>query len=484
MYAKMKQLFSDSAAIGMALMGNKIVAMLLFLVFAHYLKDPQYADWDMTNTVAMIVTYLCVMGTDSAFAYYFYEAKDEQDRRGYFTAAVFMPFFISLLFLGVTWMIGSPAATLLYKNADGYQHLLLLAMLTVVANVVIQQILAYARFARQMKIFMVGTMAFVIGSNLISVGFVLQGKGVVGIFYGQAIAQTIVALLLLGYFRKHLTRHVTRTHVMNLIRYGLPLLPTLLTFWVMNGVSRPMIYHLYSPEEASIYGVAARFASMIALLTASFQLAWRPFALSIKERGDAARIYSVIARGFLVVGTLLILLLTFIIHPLILIVKEDYGPGAYLVWMIAFGVIMNTMHLIVGVGLLIDKQTKAISKTFLMAAVLFFIGNVVLVPWWGAWGTGVMTVASYLYVFFAIYRKGQRAYPVNFRFRSMGIYLIIYLTVMSVISWSQVNHLPGLWMEYLVATFLLIASVFASGLFHMDSIRFIRQRLPRLVFPR
>src|SRR5690606_585062 len=115
-----------------------------------------------------------------------------------------------------------------------------------------------------------------------------------------------------------------------------------------------------------------RFASMIALLTTAFQLAWRPFSVSIKEREDAPRIYSLLGRAFLVVGTFFILFLTFFIEPIIQIVagKEEYFAAYPYVWMLATGTLLNTMHLIVGVGLLIQKQTKEISKTFLVAALI------------------------------------------------------------------------------------------------------------------
>src|SRR5690606_31982516 len=122
---------------------------------------------------------------------------------------------------------------------------------------------------------------------LASVYFVVvENLGVKGIFYGQILAQSIVATFLLWYYRHKFTISVKQKHLRDLLSYGLPLLPALLAFWVMNAVSRPMIYHIVSSEAAGIFGLALRFASMIALLTTAFQLAWRPFSVSIKERED------------------------------------------------------------------------------------------------------------------------------------------------------------------------------------------------------
>ncbi|MDA8353264.1 MAG: oligosaccharide flippase family protein [Firmicutes bacterium] len=484
MLNKIKQLFSDSTAFALALMGNKIVSFLLVPVYTRQLQASQFGDWDLTNTIAMVLTYFCILGTDTAFAYYFFEAKDERDRNGYFTAAVGIPAVISLFFLLIISFVSAPSAKVLYEDGEAYPHLLTLAILVIVFNVIIQQTLAYARYSRQVWTFNLGSMSFVIGSSLASVYFVVvENLGVKGIFYGQILAQSIVATFLLWYYRHKFTISVKQKHLRDLLSYGLPLLPALLAFWVMNAVSRPMIYHIVSSEAAGIFGLALRFASMIALLTTAFQLAWRPFSVSIKEREDAPRIYSLLGRAFLVVGTFFILFLTFFIEPIIQIVagKEEYFAAYPYVWMLATGTLLNTMHLIVGVGLLIQKQTKEISKTFLVAALIYFAGNALLIPAFGPWGTAAMNVITYLFAFISIYRKSQKVYRVNFRFRSMLVYLGIYLVTLSVITWGQVQGWQGMWICYLVSLVVMVASVFVTGLFNSESVADLRHRLPNLV---
>jgi O-antigen/teichoic acid export membrane protein len=480
MLQKIKQLFSDSAAFAIAMMGNKLVALFLFPIYTRSLEPSQFGDWDMTNTIAMVVTYLCILGTDTALAFYFFDAKDETERRAYFTSSVLFPTAISLIFLLLALLAGAPLANVLYENPTGYEALIFYAMLTIVANVIIQQVLAYARFSRRVWTFNIGSMGYVIGSSVLSIYFVVyEGAGVVGIFVGQVIGQWIVALILMWMFRKEFTRHFTRKHIMDLLHYGAPLLPTLLAFWVMNALSRPMIYHMISPEQAGIFGAAVRLASMIALLTAAFQLAWRPFSMSIKEREDAPRIYSLLGRAFLVIGTFFIMGLTFIIEPLVRLItgSPEYFAAYPYVWMLSLGTVLNTMHLIVGVGLLIHKQTKTISKTFMVASVLYFIGNFILIPVVGVWGTAAMSVITYLFVFLSIYRKAQTVYTVDFRMRSMLSYFALYLGLMVGITWLQVNDWQGLWFYYVIAVIVLVAAVFVTGLFDFRSLAVLRQRL-------
>ncbi|QKG85533.1 oligosaccharide flippase family protein [Kroppenstedtia pulmonis] len=478
MFAKIKQLFSDSTAFALALMGNKIVAFLLVPVYTRYLDPSRFGDWGLTNTIGIVVTYFCVLGTDTAFAFYFFESRDKQERDSYFTAAVFFPVVISLGFVLITSLISAPAAGLLFEDPEGYTHLLTLTILTIVFNVIIQQTLAYARFERQVKTFMIGTMSFVIGSSLASVWFVVFGKmGVMGIVYGQLITQSIVALVLLFGYRKHFTWQVKKKHLRNLLSYGVPLLPALLAFWIMNAVSQPIIYYLVSSEEGGIFGLAVRFASVIALITAAFQHAWRPFSVSIKDREDAKQIYSLLGRGFLVLGTFFIMLLSFLIEPVIKFVagNPDFYAAYPYVWMLALGTLLNTIHLIVGVGLFVQKKTKTISKTFIIAAVIYLIGNFALVPFIQIWGTVSMTVVTYLYVFLSIYLKGQKVYKINFRIRSMLIYLFLFIFVMAFITWIQLNNWSHLWIYYICAVFLMSSAALLTGLFNAKSLSQLRR---------
>lgn len=484
MLAKLKQLFSDSAAFAIALMGNKLVAFLLLPVYTRYLDPGQYADWGLTNTITMIVSYLSILGTDAALAFYYFDAKEKQERRAYFTAATLFSAGICTLFLIAALGMGSPLARVLYGRPTGYEHLLTLAMLATVASIVIQMNLAYARYSRKVWTFNAMSMSYVIGSALLNVvSLKFTDWGVNGIFVGQVAAGFIVALILVWMFRKEFTRKLRWDHLKHLLRYGAPLLPTLLAFWVMNMLNRPMIIYFASREEAGLFEAAFRFASVIALITAAFQLAWRPFAMSIKERPDAPRIYSLVGRAFIVVSALAIMGLSFVIQPLMELAtgRPEFAEAYPYVWMLSLATVFNTFHLIVGVGLLIRKQTRVISQVFVMVAILYVLGNLVAIPLFRNWGAGVMAMLAYLFIVILIHHRSRSAYPVDFRMGSILVFLVIYVAVMAGITWIQVDEWSNKWLYYSLGLLIVIAAVFVTGIFRIQSFRVALQRLPELL---
>lgn len=496
-----KRLFSDSAAFAISTMGNKLVALAFFPLYARILKDYEYAlaDWGLTNTYTLILTYLCILGTDAALAFYYFDAKTEEDRRSYFSNALIFSMAVCFLFGIFVFLFGPSLSSVIYPSTYivGYDYTLLLPVATfaTLGAIAIQHILAYARYSRRVWFFNIFSMSYVIGSSALSILFLqFINPPVMGIFYGQLIGQGTVALILLWLYRKEIKWKFSKVHTGQLIKYGAPLLVSLLSFWIMSSISKPILMYLAPVDVANkiipadIFESTLRVASFIVLITAPFQLAWRPFSMSIKERDDAQQVYGLVGRGLMVFGTLAIMALTFIIEPIYNLLVGDFSPddkvdltsGYLYVWMLSLGTLLNVLHPVFGIGLLIKKQTKYISRVFIMVAVLFLIGNLVLIPKYGIWGTVSMTSASYLIAVILIYRASQKVYPVDFKFGAMMVYLAVFIASMAWISYVQANDLPDPWITYAIAFVVNIFVVLITGLIPVKMLYRIGSLLPKL----
>lgn len=481
-----KRLFSDSAAFAIATMGNKLVAAILVPVYIAYLQEGELAEWGLTNTITLILQYVCILGTDAAMAFYYYDAKDVRERRIYFTNAILFSTSVCLLLTFVVLLFGKPLSEVIYVSDQDYSLLLPVAFLATLGAVLIQHVLGYARYSRRVWLFNFFSMSYVIGSNLLSIFFVIQYQlGVMGIFYGQLIGQMTVALILLIIFRTELIWIPSKRHLSQLISYGAPLLPTLVAFWLMTSISRPILLYLSGPnpvENADIYEACMRMASIIVLITAPFQLAWRPFSMSIKEREDAPQLFGMVGRALLVIGTIAIMLLAFVMEPLFnfYIREERLSSGFLYVWALSLGTLFNVLHNVFGVGLLIKKQTKLISRGFIIASFIYTFGNFILVPPFGIWGAVSMTVVSYLFVIVWVYVYNQKVYPIDFRFKSILLYLTVYIGAMTFISYVQSHQWSMAWSYYLVTLLVTVGSVFVTGLFSVRNFHQMGRELLKL----
>lgn len=484
----LKRLFSDSAVFAIATMGNKLVAALLSPIYFRLLQEGEMADWGIVNSFTLILTYICILGTDAAMAYYYYDAKDPQERKTYFTNAIIFSAGVCAVLTILVYLFGAPLSDIVFPYAKyDYSMLLPTAFLATMGAIVIQHILGYARYSRRVLLFNIFSMLYVIGSNLLSIFFLAVYKvGVMGIFYGQLIGQGTVALILLFIFRKEFVLHFSKKHISDLIKYGAPLLPSLVAFWMMTALSKPMITFLAGRISGDIFEASIRLASIVVLITSPFQLAWRPFIMSIKDREDAPKVFGLVGRGLLVVGTIAILLITFVIEPIYTIYvgvdeKPYLAPGYLYVWALSLGTLLNVLHTVFGVGLLIRKKTSLISQGFFLAAGVFTVGSLLLIPFFGIGGSVTMTVLSYLIVVCWVYYHNQKIFPVEFRFLSILSYLIFFIGIMIGVSWVQAMKLENSGLYYLFAFVLTIIAVFATRVFSIGSLNQLGRLLPKLV---
>jgi hypothetical protein len=102
------------------------------------------------------------------------------------------------------------------------------------------------------------------------------------------------------------------------------------------------------------------------------------------------------------------------------------------------------------------------------------------VPVFSIWGTVIMTVVAYLFVIVWVYWKNQKEYPIDFRFRSILIYLAVFFISMTGVTWVQLNEMEYAWLYYVLAFVVTFGSVFATGLFSISSLNRIGHLLPKL----
>ena len=125
----LKRLMSDSIAFAFVTIGNKFVAFFLFPIFLRYLTVNEYADWGLTNTIMIVISYFAILGTDAALAFYYHDVKTDEERKGYFTASLIITGLIGLLFVVLFFFLSEPLAQVIYQTGSDHGGFCLLHLL-------------------------------------------------------------------------------------------------------------------------------------------------------------------------------------------------------------------------------------------------------------------------------------------------------------------------------------------------------------------
>lgn len=455
----LRRLLSDSIAFSITTIGNRFVGLLLTPVYAYYFSERAFADWGQVNVFTLFLTYICLLGTDSAVAFYYFDTKDLSERKSYLSSAILFSAIICFVITCLVYIFDQKFSMVIFKDYTNHQMILPVACLATVAAIIIQHLLAYMRYERKVLLFIIFSISYVAGTNLLSALMVSWQPGVLTLFYGQLIGQGIIALILLIILHRYVTFKISKKHLYNLIKYGAPLLPSLLSFWVLIAGPRGLIFHLDSAANAATYEAILKVATFINLLTAPFFLAWRPFSLSLKDREDSPALFGLVARILLILGTILIMLMQFNMKFLVSIYLPKYVSGYIYVWTLALATLLNVLHTVFGVGLLIEKRTKTISYIFMLTAPFCFMTAWILIPRYHIWGATAATLLSYFFIITFIIKKNQEINPINIKISSIVYYICIFIVCMIITSYVDYYNFNYRWIYNLTLFSLLMLCI-------------------------
>jgi O-antigen/teichoic acid export membrane protein len=222
--------------------------------------------------------------------------------------------------------------------------------------------------------------------------------------------------LMLWLVRDALVFQVSRQRMMEMIAYGLPLLPATLSLWALRLVDRSLVVSLAGLNEVAVYEVGTKVGTLAALALATFRVAWPQFAFSAMHKPSAPRVYrdslTYVATGcaFAAVGVIV-----FNADLVQIMAPPAYAGAVSVVPWVALSQIAWGMYPVLAIGLHIAKRTRHIAAVTVLSAALNIVLNVVLIPRMGIQGAAIATVVGYTALAAGVYVVGRRfyAFPID-----------------------------------------------------------------------
>lgn len=435
--------------------GTKLIAFLMLPIYIMYLGAEELGVLENIDALTSMLTFVVIFGTDSALAFFYFDTKDRILKEKYVQTVLMFRMAVSALLLLISLVAGNTISKVIL-GSEGYGGIIQIAFIVLFLESTVTLVLTYFRyefFSKKVVFFTVLKLLLAAILSFLFLKYLTPEVNV--IYYARAIGAGLIIVFILPYLKRFFTFRIDSSMLKEMLAYAAPLVPASIAFWVISSSNRFFLSHYESLAHVGIYGVAVKFATVITLLTSSFQMAWRPYTMSIKDRPDAKKIFSNIYLFILAGGMLGLLgIATFI--PYILrwmISNPEFHEASHYITVLSLGTFLNFYYLIISVGLFIKKETKTISIYFGIAALISVVLNIALIPMLSIWGAVFAVVAAYLFACIAIFIKSQAVYKVP-----VSIPKLLWLFVTGLISMLTIIYIQ----EYstLAAYFLIIPWVF------------------------
>jgi O-antigen/teichoic acid export membrane protein len=271
--------------------------------------------------------------------------------------------------------------------------------------------------------------------------------GVEGVFLARFIVSFGTTIFLVAYVRDWIhIRYFQFERLRGMVRYAVPLVPTLIAFWVVDVIDRYFLKAYGSTAQVGIYEIGYSIAAVVALGTGAFQQAWIPFAMSIQETPEAKHVYANTLVAYTWLGSLACVAATvFAPEALRLLTTKAYYGADTVVACLAFSYLLMGAGNIAALGAALTKKTISIGAAAIASAAANVGLNFWLVPLYGkdgaAWATLLSSIVMPLYLF----HRSQRLYPIPYSFGKPLFILVFALTVIKV---AGLLNLNSIWLVF------------------------------------
>ena len=476
----LRRLATTGAAYTAASILSKVIAVALLPLYTRYLSTGDYGVAEVLFAAVVTASIIVRLGLIEAILRFYYLPEEDP---GWVVSSTFAGlFWLSTLGALIALPLAGPLSELLLDESA--PELMRIAIGGLWVLTMWEFLLTLFRLEERARAYFVTTILNVVVTIALTVVLVVGfDEGARGLLLGSYATGGAFVLVLIALRWRTLSLRFDPKLLRRLFRFGLPTMPAEVSLYALNFVDRLIILRSLGAAEAGLYSLGVKFAQAVNVLVRGFQLAWPPLAYSIRDDGEARRVYAAVVTlftaGCAFVVTGMWLFSRWIVRAL---AAPKFFESYEAIGLITVAVTLYALYLVLVVILGRTGRTEFNLPAALGALVVNVALNLLLVPPLGIVGAGLALVASYLVVLALMYGFTQRLFPVPYEW---GRLLRVVLTVAAIVGIAEflvpTDGVDGLLLRVaLLAVYPL--TLWATGFFSDEERRWIsRLREPRAV---
>lgn len=412
-------------------LGSKLIAFLLLPIYTKYLLTSEYGYFDLiVNTVSLIIPIVTFQITDGIYRFILTE-EEKEEVDNYISNGIFIVIknivIFTVIYGVVSYFTNFENKILIYLYIISMIFYTLWAQIArglkknleyAIAGIIVTVITVFLNILLIVK--------FRLGVNALLISYIM---GFVFAFIYLEKKANILSLIKLKFNNKETEK--------KLCKFSIPLIPNVVSWWIMNVSDRYMITLFLSNSVNGIYSIANKFSSIIVIINTFFSLAWQESAILEYESEDRDEYYTKMFNTYMKIqftGMLVLLAATKLVF--IILVKGDFLQGYKIVPILYMASIFSAFSVFYGTGYLSANDTKGSFYTTIIGAALNIIINIFTIPTLGIYGAAVSTLISYLVVWIIRIVQTKKYFNIAINKKDFSILLILNI-IFSTVYYSK-----------------------------------------------
>lgn len=377
------------------------------------------------------------LGLDQAFMR---EFNGSDDRIKLFWTSITLPLIISIITAFILLLLYKPVSNLFFDEVS----FLLILLLGASIPLYIVERYSFLILRMQEKSLQYSLLNIVNKLNNLIMSYIFLkfiNKSYVGVVEGSFCALLLNCIFQIWYTREYWFKklQIDRKVLNTMLRYGLPLVPAMLIGWLFNSADRITMRYLSSFSEIGIYSAAFKIASLMTIVQQSFTTFWVPTSFRWYEEGVKRDRFIKVSRYLTSIMTILFSFVVLFKNLLVMILSPNYIDSSKSVGFLLLVPVMYTISETTTIGIAFSKKTKYNLYVSVISFALNLIGNLILVPKYGALGASISTGLSYIGFFLIrtmISKKIWYDFSIKFYLVNIALTIILVFTDLIFNNWQ------------------------------------------------
>ncbi|HEY6144920.1 MAG TPA: oligosaccharide flippase family protein [Solirubrobacterales bacterium] len=434
----LRRLATTGAAYTAASILSKVIAVALLPLYTRYLSPADYGAAEILFAAVVAASIIIRLGLIEAILRFYY--LDDEDPARVVSGTFAGLFWLSTLGALIALPFAGPLSELLLPDPEklggSAPELVRIAIGGLWVLTMWEFMLTLFRLEERARAFFVTTILNVVAAIGLTVVLVVGlDEGARGLLIGSYATGAVFVIGLIALQRRRLSLRFDPALLRRLFRFGLPTMPAEVSLYALNFVDRLIIVRSLGLAEAGLYSLGVKFAQAVNVLVRGFQLAWPPLAYSIRDDGEARRVYATVVTLF-VAGCSFVVAGMWLFSRWIVRALADpkFFDSYEVIGLITAAVTLYALYLVLVVILGRTGRTEFNLPAAIAALVVNVALNLLLVPQLEIVGAALALVASYLVVLGLMYVFTQRLFPVPYEW---GRLLRVVLAVAAIVGVAE-----------------------------------------------
>lgn len=258
---------------------------ILLPIYTHYLSP---ADYGIVNSMAVLGAFISIFFTlclETSIFRLYYDYNSDKEKKEFLGTLVIAILIIAIIILTLLFSLNKYVG-LLYKSIPFYPFYsyTILASFIGIFSLIPKQYLMLKGKAGYFVTLSISQ--FILNAGLILWYITVKLEGPLGYFKGNLFSQIILLPLFIILSIRFTTLKFNYRYFKNAIFYSLPLIPAIMTGWVLSFSDRVFIERYFNLTDVGLYSLGYKIAGVAGLLTSSFALAYSPVYYKLANSPD------------------------------------------------------------------------------------------------------------------------------------------------------------------------------------------------------